>query len=271
MTIPEGVLMNEFWFWLLDLLFKTAEDMAVNIYLKAFDSRVFFKKKLELFTSFNISSVLFIGIIFITLTYLSIPYFYNTNKFDPDPTLCENFMYFDSYAKNIKPIVIINSVEPIVQMEKPKQEPQLFSPKKHDQLFWSIYVLFEGPRQKSDRGSSKHSGSLLWSIWICRGPPPPLLIRILVNLLPPPHHWALLWSIYCLSPPLIPVMVNISSIGDCGVIIQLYSLYIAPVMVNSSSLGCSNVISLPVVVNICTNPRKLFDHNTTQQIHSMKR
>ena len=59
-------------------------------------------------------------------------------------------------------------------------------------------------------------------------------------------------------------MVNISSIGDCGVIIQLYSLYIAPVMVNSSSLGCSNVISLPVVVNICTNSRKLFDHNTTQ-------
>ena len=47
-------------------------------------------------------------------------------------------------------------------------------------------------------------------------------------------------------------MVNISSIGDCGVIIQLYSLYIAPVMVNSSSLGCSNVISLPVVVNIIT-------------------
>ena len=38
--------------------------------------------------------------------------FYNTNKFDVDPTLCENFMYLDSYAKNIKPIVIINSVEP---------------------------------------------------------------------------------------------------------------------------------------------------------------
>ena len=119
-------------------------------------------------------------------------------------------------------------------------------------LFWSIYVSFEGPRLNSDRGSSKHSGSLLWSIWICRGPPPPLLIPILVNLLPPPHHWALLWSIYCFSPPLIPVMVNISPIGDCGVIIQLYSLYIAPVMVNSSSLGCSNVISLPVVVNIIT-------------------
>ena len=62
-------------------------------------------------------------------------------------------------------------------------------------LFWSIYVLFEGPRQKSDRGSSKHSGSLLWSIWICRGPPPPLKIPILVNLVPPPLHWALLWSI----------------------------------------------------------------------------
>ena len=68
--------------------------------------------------------------------------FYNTNKFDVDPTLCGNFMYLDSYAKNIKPIVIMNSVEPIVQTEKPKQESYLFSPKKHDQLFWSIYVLF---------------------------------------------------------------------------------------------------------------------------------
>ena len=70
--------------------------------------------------------------------------FYNTNKFDVDPTLCEKFMFLESYAKNIKPVVITNSVEPVVQVEKPKQEPQLFSPKKHDQLFWSIYVLHIG-------------------------------------------------------------------------------------------------------------------------------
>jgi hypothetical protein len=81
--------------------------------------------------------------------------FYNTNKFDADPTLYENFMYLDSYAKNIKPIVIMNSVEPIVQIEKPKQEPQLFSPKKHDQLFWSIYVLDIGEEEYHMIGS-KH-------------------------------------------------------------------------------------------------------------------
>ena len=104
-------------------------------------------------------------------------------------------------------------------------------------LFWSIYVSLVCPRLKSGRGSSKHSGSLLWSIWVNRGPPPPLLIPILVNLVPPPHHWALLWSIYCLPPSLIPIMVNLSSIGGCGIIIQQYSPYVAPVMVNLSSLG----------------------------------
>ena len=43
-------------------------------------------------------------------------------------------------------------------------------------------------------------------------------------------------------PPVIPIMVNISSIGDCDVIIQRYSSNVAPVMVNLSSIGGCNVI-----------------------------
>ena len=117
-------------------------------------------------------------------------------------------------------------------------------------LFWSIYVSLVCPRLKSGRGSSKHSGSLLWSIWVNRGPPPPLLIPILVNLVPPPHHWALLWSIYCLPPSLIPIMVNLSSIGGCGVIIQHYSPYIAPIMVNYHHLGALMSLYTSVIHNI---------------------
>ena len=91
---------------------------------------------------------------------------------------------------------------------------------------------------------------------------------------PPPTPHPYFGQFGASPPPSIPVMVNLSSTGGCGVILPhciLDSLYIAPVMVNSSSLGCSNVISLPVVVNICTNSRKLFDHNTTQQIHQVNR
>ena len=52
--------------------------------------------------------------------------------------------------------------------------------------------------------------------------PPPLQIPILLNKMPPPLQQALLWSIQCIVSPLSPVMVNISSIGGCGVILQLY-------------------------------------------------
>ena len=125
-------------------------------------------------------------------------------------------------------------------------------------LFWSIFFSFEGPRQNSDRGSSKHSGSLLWSIWICRGASPPLLIPILVNLVPPPHHWALFWSMYYLPPPLIPVMVNLSSISGCGVIIQHYSPHVALLWSIYHHLGALTTI----FDQHCPHSRKLFYHNT---------
>ena len=41
---------------------------------------IFKKKKLTVFTSYNRALLLFAGVIFVTLSYLSIPYFYNSNK-----------------------------------------------------------------------------------------------------------------------------------------------------------------------------------------------
>ena len=90
------------------------------------------------------------------------------------------------------------------------------------------------------------------------GLPPPLLIPILVNLVPPPHHWALFWSMYYLPPPLIPVMVNLSSIGGCGVIIQHYSPHVALLWSIYHHLGALTTI----FDQHCPHSRKLFYHNT---------
>ena len=81
------------------------------------------------------------------------------------------------------------------------------------------------------RGSSKQWVPVIPNI---KGGPP-LSIPIMVNFLPPPH--------------LLPVWVNISSVGGYGVIVQQYPSYVAPVMVNLSSCGGCNATLHPVVVN----------------------
>jgi len=73
--------------------------------------------------------------------------FYNSNKFDVEPKLCEEYMLFQKYLKNIKPL-------PSIQVETPKEEevqieviekkelpPALFVPRKQDKLFWALYVM----------------------------------------------------------------------------------------------------------------------------------
>jgi len=63
---------------LLKIKFKKRNNpLKIKIYNLNF---LFSKKKLEHFTSYNRSLLLLIGIIIVALSYLSIPYFYNTNK-----------------------------------------------------------------------------------------------------------------------------------------------------------------------------------------------
>ena len=63
---------------LLKIKFKKRNNPSkIKIYNLNF---LFSNKKLEYFTSYNRSSFLLIGIIIVALSYLSIPYFYNTNK-----------------------------------------------------------------------------------------------------------------------------------------------------------------------------------------------
>ena len=63
---------------LLKIKFKKRRNLSK---IKVYNLNLLFsKKKLEYFTSYNRSSFLLIGIIIVALSYLSIPYFYNTNK-----------------------------------------------------------------------------------------------------------------------------------------------------------------------------------------------
>ena len=63
--------------------------------------------------------------------------FYNSNKFDVEPKLCEEYMFFQEYLNNVKPLTIIkndkieNPIEIKVEKEIP---PALFTPKKQDKL-----------------------------------------------------------------------------------------------------------------------------------------
>ena len=75
--------------------------------------------------------------------------FYNSNKFDVEPKLCEEYMLFQKYLKTVKPL-------PTIKIELPKEDvpieiieqkeipPALFTPKKQDKLFWGLYVLHIG-------------------------------------------------------------------------------------------------------------------------------
>ena len=73
--------------------------------------------------------------------------FYNSNKFDVEPSICEKFMLLQDYVKTIKPIEITK--EEIVEEDekvvvKEITQPQLFKPRVNDKLFCSIYVLSIG-------------------------------------------------------------------------------------------------------------------------------
>lgn len=71
--------------------------------------------------------------------------FYNINKFDVDPKLCEKYMLLIDYVNNVTPIEKA-PVSIVQEVEKPiiKKEPKFFSPKKDDKLFWCIYTLSIG-------------------------------------------------------------------------------------------------------------------------------
>jgi hypothetical protein len=75
--------------------------------------------------------------------------FYNSNKFDVEPKLCEEYMLFQEYLKKVKPLSVIpkkvDEIEETVEMEVEKEIlPALFTPKKQDKLFWALYVLHIG-------------------------------------------------------------------------------------------------------------------------------
>jgi|TARA_E500000178_G_scaffold340373_1_gene382992 hypothetical protein len=74
--------------------------------------------------------------------------FYNSNKFDVEPKLCEEYMFFQEYLNNVKPLTMIKNdgqieipIENTIEKEIP---PALFTPKKQDKLFWGLYVLHIG-------------------------------------------------------------------------------------------------------------------------------
>lgn len=76
--------------------------------------------------------------------------FYNSNKFDVEPSICEKFMLLQDYVQSIKPIermkevIIEDEKEEKNEVFKETSQPKLFIPKVTDKLFCSIYVLSIG-------------------------------------------------------------------------------------------------------------------------------
>ena len=70
--------------------------------------------------------------------------FYDINKFDVNPTLCERFMLLQEYVDKIKPVKIIENIEPEKQIIKEAPKQELFMPRVNDKLFCCIYILFIG-------------------------------------------------------------------------------------------------------------------------------
>ena len=74
--------------------------------------------------------------------------FYNSNKFDVEPKLCEEYMLFQEYLKNVKPLPIIQNELPqkeeVKIVEQKELPPALFVPKNKDKLFWGLFVLHIG-------------------------------------------------------------------------------------------------------------------------------
>ena len=98
------------------------------------------KKNLELFTRFNRSPLLLIGIIFVALTYLSVPYFYNTNKLinKVEQELSKNlninfslskdlsYRFFPRPSFTFKKVSFLNQVENLGKIKVDISPTQLF-------------------------------------------------------------------------------------------------------------------------------------------------
>ena len=71
--------------------------------------------------------------------------FYDINKFDVDPQICEKFILSKTFVDNIKPLIQLdNIVEKKECIEPEKTKSELFMPKVNDRLFCCIYILSIG-------------------------------------------------------------------------------------------------------------------------------
>ena len=70
--------------------------------------------------------------------------FYDSNKFDVNPQLCERFMLLQEYVDKIKPEKIIETIEPEQPIVQETTKHELFMPRVNDKLFCCIYILSIG-------------------------------------------------------------------------------------------------------------------------------
>jgi len=70
--------------------------------------------------------------------------FYDINKFDVKPQICERFMLLQEYVDKIKPIEIIKNIEPEQPIVQETTKHELFMPRVNDKLFCCIYILSIG-------------------------------------------------------------------------------------------------------------------------------
>lgn len=71
--------------------------------------------------------------------------FYDINKFDVEPQICEKFMLLKEYVDNIKPLIPVDDeIEKAEIVKEEVQKSELFMPKVNDRLFCCIYILSIG-------------------------------------------------------------------------------------------------------------------------------
>lgn len=71
--------------------------------------------------------------------------FYDINKFDVEPQICEKFMLLKEYVDNIKPLIPVdNEIEKAEFVKEEVKKSELFMPKVNDRLFCCIYILSIG-------------------------------------------------------------------------------------------------------------------------------
>lgn len=71
--------------------------------------------------------------------------FYDINKFDVEPQICEKFMLLKEYVDNIKPLIPVDDeIEKAEFVKEEVQKSELFMPKVNDRLFCCIYILSIG-------------------------------------------------------------------------------------------------------------------------------